>query len=40
LLNKLAELRHKHLAGVANLLQAIAADRVETYPERQFSWPN
>ena len=40
LLNELAALRQKHLAAVANLLEAIADDRVEMYLSRQFSCPN
>ena len=39
LLNELAALRQKHLAAVANLLEAIADDRVERYLSRQFSCP-
>jgi hypothetical protein len=40
LLNELAALRLKHLAAVANLLEAIARDRVETYLNHQFRCPN
>ena len=40
LLNELAALRQKHLAAVANLLEAIADDRVEKYLSRQFRCPN
>jgi hypothetical protein len=40
LLNELAALRQKHLAAVANLLEAIARNRVETYLNHQFSCPN
>ncbi len=38
--NELAALRQKHLAAVANLLAAIAADRVEMYLSHQFRCPN
>ena len=40
LVNELAALRQKHLAAVANLLQAIAHDRVEIYLNHQFRCPN
>lgn len=40
LLNELAALRQKHLVAVANLLKAIAENRVERYLSRQFSCPN
>ena len=40
LLNELAALRQQHLTAVANLLEAIADDRVERYLSRQFSCPN
>ena len=40
LLNDLAALRQKHLAAVANLLQAIANGRVDPYLDRHFSCPN
>jgi hypothetical protein len=40
LLNELAGLRQTHLTAVANLLEAIAEDRVERYLKRQFSCPN
>lgn len=40
LLNELAALRQKHLAAVANLLEAIADDRVGTYLSHQFRCPN
>jgi hypothetical protein len=37
---ELAALRQKHLGAVANLLEAIAEDRVERYLSHQFSCPN
>jgi len=40
LLSELAALREKHLTAVANLLEAIAADRVERYLSHQFRCPN
>ena len=40
LLNELAALRQKHLAAVANLLEAIADERVERYLTHQFRCPN
>jgi hypothetical protein len=40
LLNELAALRQKHLVAVANLLEAIARGRVETYLNHQFRCPN
>ena len=40
LLNELAALRQKHLSAVANLLEAIADDRVEFYLKHRFSCPN
>ena len=40
LLSELAALRQKHLIAVANLLEAIADDRVEIYLSHQFSCPN
>jgi hypothetical protein len=40
LLNELAALRRKHLAAVANLLEAIADDRVEVYLNHQFRCPS
>ena len=40
LLNELGVLRQKHLAAVANLLEAIADDRVERYLEHQFRCPD
>jgi hypothetical protein len=40
LLNELTALRQKHLAAVANLLDAIADNRVERYLRHQFSCPN
>jgi hypothetical protein len=40
LLIELAELRQQHLAAVANLLEAIADNRVERYLSHQFRCPN
>lgn len=40
LLTELAALRQKHLAAVANLLEAIVDDRVKTYLGHQFNCPN
>jgi hypothetical protein len=40
LLSELLALRQKHLAAVASLLEAIAANRVETYLTRRFRCPN
>jgi hypothetical protein len=37
---ELAALRQKHLSAVANLLEAIAEDRVERYLSHQFTCPN
>jgi hypothetical protein len=40
LLNELAGLRQKHMTAVANLLEAIARNRVERYLDHQFRCPN
>jgi hypothetical protein len=40
LLNELAELRQQHLVAVANLLEAIADNRVERYLGHQFRCPD
>jgi hypothetical protein len=37
---ELAALRQQHLAAIANLLEAIADDRVEMYLSHQFSCPD
>jgi hypothetical protein len=40
LVSELAVLRHKHLVAVANLLSAIARDRVDAYLDHGFKCPN
>jgi hypothetical protein len=40
LLSELAVLRQKHLIAVANLLKAIARNRVDTYIDHGFKCPN